>query len=151
MKPLLRVVVAMIAIAVTPCAYSSRALPGLSCFDEDDLRAAPLVFGELKPDPAVPGGWSGMEVHFGVNSDGRLTAAIREVGGNSRVTRPVERVTYYSRGDTISFTYLAAGDTKFRRTVKPGCNRLVGSATYIRPGDPAGIEIPDTLQRVKAR
>lgn len=146
MKPLTRLLLALVAIAVTPCAYSSHSLPNLSCFNEKKLREAPLVFGELVKDRSVPGGWSGLEVHFGVDDAGKLTAALREAG-DSRETRPVERVIYFPRGDTIRLTYTAAGDTKFRRTVRPGCDRLVGTATYIRPGDPTGIEIPDTLPR----
>jgi hypothetical protein len=90
-------------------------------------------------------------VHFGVDDGGKLTAAIREVGGESRMTRPVERVAYYAKGDTISFTYVTYGSTTFRRTFSPGCDRLVGTSTYIRPGDPGGIAVDDTLPRVQSR
>jgi len=152
MKSLTRVIVAFVALAVSPCYSDSRTLPDLPCFELKRLRAAPLVFGELKPDPSVPGGWSGMEVHFGVDNGGKLTAAIREVGGASRATRPVERVTYYPRGDTLSFTYVTYGSTTFRRTFRPGCNSLVGFSEYIRPGEPGGgIVVADTLPRVQAK
>src|SRR5437762_1486684 len=48
------------------CSRSSRLLPDLPCFDAEKLRAQPLVFGAISRDPTSPGGWSGMEVHFGV-------------------------------------------------------------------------------------
>lgn len=132
------------------CGRKSRLLPDLPCFDADKLKAAPVVFGALSKDPTVPGGWSGMEVHFGVDAGGKLTAAVREVGGDNRQTRPVDRVSYDAEEDSISFTYRAAGDTKFTRTFRPRCDRLVGSSTYFRAySDTSGIDVADTLPRVE--
>lgn len=131
------------------CSSKSRLLPDLPCFAVDKLRAQRLVFGALTKDASVPGGWSGMEVHFGADAGGRLTAAVRESGGEAR-TRPVQQVSYDSRLDSISFTYLSPGNTRFTRTFHPGCDRLVGSTTYFRSSDDReGIAVTDTLPRVE--
>lgn len=139
-------------VACLSCSGKSRLLPDLPCFDAEKLRAEPLVFGALSEDASVPGGWSGMEVIFGADSAGRPTASIREARNDPRQTRPVERVFYDAKHDSLSFTYNAPGHTKFTRTFRPACDRLVGSATYFRArDDTSGIAIADTLPRVESR
>lgn len=131
------------------CSSKSRLLPDLPCFDAEKLRARALVFGGLAKDPGVPGGWSGIEVHFGADAGGGLTATVRESGGETP-TRAVQSVRYDAEEDSISFTYVAAGNTKFTRTFHPGCDQLVGSTTYFRSReDREGIAVTDTLPRVE--
>ena len=132
------------------CASKSRLLPDLPCFDAEKLKTEPLVFGAISKDASAPDGWSGMEVLFRVDSAGRLTAALRE--GASNQTRPVDRVSYNSKIDSLSFTYVAPGHTKFTRTYRPACSRLAGYATYFTSlTDSSGIVVSDTLPRVESR
>lgn len=143
--------VLFVATVCVSCNSTTRLLPDLPCFDAAKLKAEPVIYGVLSQDPSVPGGWSGTEVHFGVDAGGRLTAAVRETGGAAR-TRPVQRVTYDAKRDSISFTYVAPGNTKFTRTFRPRCDVLVGSATYFRAADDtSGIAVSDTLPRVERK
>ena len=149
--PAVRFLCAAVLVCVS-CGSKSRLLPDLPCFDAEKLKAAPLVFGELSPDASVPGGWSGMEVRFGVDSAGRLIATIREAGGASPQIRPVQRVTYDASADSLSLAYRGPATTRYVRTYRPGCDRLVGFTTYFRsPDDSSGILVEDTLPHVESR
>jgi hypothetical protein len=133
------------------CGSRTRRLPRLSCFDAEKLKTEPVVFGDLAEDASSPDGWTGVEVLFGVNSDGGLTARIRE-GGGARQARQVDRVSYDARRDSITFTYQAPGHTKFTRQFRPSCSRLVGHSTYFRAlEDAAGITVADTLPRAERK
>lgn len=131
------------------CTPKSRFLPNLSCFEGEKIRVEPVAFGALTRDPSTPDGWSGLEVYFGVDAEGKLSAAIREKGGPSKETRPVERVSYNSASDSISFTYIGPGGTKFTRTYRPSCGRLVGYATYFRSAEDPSLTVEDTLPRIE--
>jgi len=133
------------------CRDDTRQLPNLSCFDADEMKTKPVVYGSLTPDASAPGGWSGVEVLFGVNAAGGLTARVREARGESAQPRPVDQVRYDARHDSITFTYRAAGNTKFTRTFRPSCDELAGFTTYFRAAsDSEGIAVADTLPRVKS-
>jgi hypothetical protein len=144
-------ILACVAVAVSlSCEPKSRFLPDLPCFNAERLKTEPLVFGDLSPDATSPGGWSGMEVFFGVDSAGRLTARLRETGGASRRTRPVERVSYDASTDSLTLVYQGPGTTRFTRMYRPSCRRLAGFATYFRsPGEP-GLVVEDTLPRIES-
>ena len=152
MSMLSRVLLACAAVTVClGCGPKSRLLPNLSCFDAEKLKAEPLVYGEITHDASAPDGWSGMEVFFGVDSAGKLTARIREKGGASKQTRPVDHVTYDADTDSLTLLYTAAGNTKFTRTYRPRCDRLAGFATLkMSPSEPS-IVVADTLPRVERR
>ena len=113
-----------------------------------ELDEITFTFGNLSPDATSPGGWSGMEVLFRVDSAGRLIARLRETGGASRQTRAVERVSYDANTDSLTLTYQGPGTTRFTRMYRPRCNRLAGFATYFRSPGEAGIVVEDTLPRV---
>ncbi len=143
---------ACLAVVCVACGSKSRLLPDLPCFDAEKLRATPLMFGDLSPDASAPGGWSGVEVHFGVDAAGALTARVRETGGASRQTRAVQRVTYDANEDSLSLAYAGPADTRFLRAYRPACNRLVGFMVYFRtPEDSVGIVVEDTLPHVERR
>jgi len=140
------------AFVCLSCESKSRLLPDLPCFDADKLKAAKLVYGDLSRDANVPGGWSGTEVHFGVDSVGGLTARVRETGGPSRQTRAVERVTYDANSDSVTLAYAGPANTRYLRAYRPACNRLVGFMVYfMTPDDSVGIVVADTLPHVESR
>jgi len=146
----LRRCLALSLVACLACADKSRLVPDLPCFDPEKLKSEPVVFGDLAPDATSPGGWSGMEVLFRVDSAGRLTGRIRETGGTSRQTRPIERVSYDASKDSLTITYQGPGSTRFTRSYRPSCSRLAGFATYFRSPGEAGIVVEDTLPRVES-
>ena len=142
---------ALLALCLA-CSNDKRLLPNLSCFDAEAMKTVPVVYGGLTRDPSVPGGWAGLEVHFGVDSTGHLTARIKDSGDEGAAMWRADKVRYDGKRDSIVFTYVAAGNTKFTRQVRPTCDRLAGFTTYFRAvEDTSGIVVADTLPRVASR
>ena len=119
-----------------------------ACFTPESLRTQPLVFSSIRKDYESDD-YFGAEVSFRLDQNGHVVANVRDARGQVSEPRPVTDLKYSIGDDSLSFSYDNGKGTTYHRTLRPGCDRLTGTARTAGGTSSASAPgRPDTLERV---